>query len=86
MITRRALPVGVDGGKDGYWHPRADGGGRRLVPVDCGDSDSFAGTVRRFRDRFRPEGAMTGGCHDGAFWQRRLRPQLAFLGHHLAGR
>ncbi|MFI0481076.1 alpha/beta hydrolase [Actinomadura sp. 9N215] len=54
--------------------------------VDCGNSDPFAGMARRFRDRARPEGAMSGGCHDGAFWQRLLRPQLAFLGHHLASR
>ncbi|TDD28580.1 esterase [Actinomadura sp. KC06] len=54
--------------------------------VDCGDSDPFARMTRRFRDRVRPEGSMGGGCHDVAYWQRLLRPQLAFLGHRLAGR
>ncbi|TDD63554.1 esterase [Actinomadura darangshiensis] len=54
--------------------------------VDCGTSDPFAGRVRDFRDRVHPEGAMDGGCHDGAFWRPRLRPQLAFLGHRLAAR
>ncbi|MFI0408646.1 alpha/beta hydrolase-fold protein [Actinomadura sp. 3N508] len=54
--------------------------------VDCGNSDPFAKAVRRFRDRVRPEGSMSGGCHDVAYWQRLLRPQLAFLGHQLAAR
>ena len=65
-------------------NPRAFDG----VPlrVDCGTSDPFADAVRGFRDRVRPEGSLSGGCHDGAFWRTRLRPQLAFLGHHLARR
>ncbi|WP_433469352.1 alpha/beta hydrolase [Spirillospora sp. CA-128828] len=54
--------------------------------VDCGTSDPFADRVREFRDRVHPEGGLEGGCHDGAFWRPRLRPQLAFLGHHLAAR
>ncbi|TYB41776.1 alpha/beta hydrolase [Actinomadura chibensis] len=60
----------------------------RGVPlrVDCGTSDPFAAMARRFRDRVRPEGAMAGGCHDDAFWRRRLPAQLAFLGHHLDAR
>jgi S-formylglutathione hydrolase FrmB len=51
--------------------------------VDCGTSDPFAPMVRRLRDRLRPAGAMTRGCHDGAFWLRRLPAQLAFLGGRL---
>lgn len=53
--------------------------------VDCGTSDPFAPMVRRLRARLRPEGAMGPGCHDGAFWLRRLPAQLAFLGSRLAG-
>lgn len=51
--------------------------------VDCGTSDPFAAMTRRFREKTRPEGALDGGCHDGAFWRSRLRAQLAFLGHRL---
>ncbi|WP_200841795.1 alpha/beta hydrolase family protein [Actinomadura sp. K4S16] len=54
--------------------------------VDCGTSDPFADRVREFRERVRPEGGLEGGCHDAAYWRRRLRPQLAFLGHRLAAR
>ncbi|NKZ05420.1 esterase family protein [Actinomadura latina] len=53
--------------------------------VDCGTSDPFAAMAREFRGRVHPAGAMDGGCHDGAFWRPHLRPQLAFLGHHLGG-
>ncbi len=53
------------------------------VRVDCGTGDPFAPMVRRLRDRLRPAGGMGRGCHDGAFWLRRLPAQLAFLGHHL---
>lgn len=53
--------------------------------VDCGTSDPFAEMARRLRDRVHPAGAMAGGCHDGAFWRRHLRAQLAFLGHRLGG-
>jgi hypothetical protein len=52
--------------------------------VDCGTSDPFAATARRLRSGLRPYGAMGRGCHDGAFWLRRLPAQLAFLGGHLA--
>ncbi|GAA4619740.1 alpha/beta hydrolase-fold protein [Actinoallomurus vinaceus] len=60
----------------------------RGVPtrVDCGTSDPFAPMVRRLRARLHPEGAMSGGCHDGAFWQPHLPDQLAFLGGHLHAR
>ncbi|WP_433177846.1 alpha/beta hydrolase [Actinoallomurus sp. CA-150999] len=51
--------------------------------VDCGTSDPFAPMVRKLRTRLRPEGAMSGGCHDGAFWLPHLPDQLAFLGGHL---
>ena len=53
--------------------------------VDCGTSDPFAAMARRLRSRLRPAGEMRRGCHDGAFWLRRLPAQLAFLGGHLAG-
>jgi S-formylglutathione hydrolase FrmB len=53
--------------------------------VDCGTSDPFAPMAERLRARLRPAGAMGRGCHDGAFWLRRLPPQLDFLGAHLAG-
>ncbi|MGH3375053.1 MAG: alpha/beta hydrolase [Actinoallomurus sp.] len=53
--------------------------------VDCGTSDPFAAMARRLRSRLRPAGEMGRGCHDGAFWLRRLPAQLAFLGGHLAG-
>ncbi len=52
--------------------------------VDCGTSDPFAPMARRLRARLRPAGAMGRGCHDGAFWLRRLPAQLGFLGGHLA--
>jgi enterochelin esterase-like enzyme len=51
--------------------------------VDCGTSDPFAPMVRRLRARLKPAGAMSGGCHDGAFWRPHLPDQLAFLGGHL---
>jgi enterochelin esterase-like enzyme len=54
------------------------------VRVDCGTSDPFAPMARRLRERLRPAGQMSHGCHDGAFWLRRLPAQLAFLGGHLA--
>ena len=51
--------------------------------VDCGTSDPFAPMARRLRDRLRPGGRMSRGCHDGAFWLRRLPAELAFLGARL---
>lgn len=51
--------------------------------VDCGTSDPFAPMARRLRDRIRPGGRMSRGCHDGAFWLRRLPAELAFLGARL---
>lgn len=53
--------------------------------VDCGTSDPFAPMVERLRARAHPAGVMGRGCHDGAFWLRRMPPQLDFLGAHLAG-
>ncbi|MEW9533785.1 alpha/beta hydrolase [Microbispora sp. NPDC049125] len=54
------------------------------VRVDCGTSDPFAPMVRRLRQRLRPAGEMSDGCHDAAFWRSRLPDQLAFLGRALA--
>jgi S-formylglutathione hydrolase FrmB len=51
--------------------------------VDCGTSDPFAPMAERLRSRLRPAGGMGRGCHDGAFWLRRLPPQLDFLGARL---
>jgi hypothetical protein len=51
--------------------------------VDCGTSDPFAPMARRLRGRLHPAGGMSRGCHDGAFWLRRLPDQLGFLGGHL---
>lgn len=54
------------------------------VRVDCGTSDPFAPMVEKFRKRLpTADGGMSGGCHDRAFWCRRLPAQLAFLGHHI---
>jgi pimeloyl-ACP methyl ester carboxylesterase len=51
--------------------------------VDCGTSDPFAPMVRRLRGRLHPAGRMGRGCHDGAFWLRRLPAELTFLGARL---
>ncbi|QFG23388.1 alpha/beta hydrolase family protein [Actinomadura sp. WMMB 499] len=55
------------------------------VRVDCGTGDAFTPMVRKLRERLHPEGRMTEGCHDAAFWRARLPAQLDFLAHHLAG-
>jgi S-formylglutathione hydrolase FrmB len=84
--ARRTNHRAFDGPQDFARHDVFRGLGRlRGVParVDCGTSDPFAPMVRRLRDRLRPAGAMTRGCHDGAFWLRRLPAQLAFLGSRL---
>jgi S-formylglutathione hydrolase FrmB len=88
--ARRTNHLAFDGPEDFARHDVFAGLGRlRGVParVDCGTSDPFAPMARRLRDRLRPAGEMGRGCHDGAFWLRRLPAQLAFLGTHLtAGR
>lgn len=87
--ARRTNHRAFDGPDDFMRHDVFAGLGRmRGVPawVDCGTSDPFAPMARRLRERLRPSGAMSRGCHDGAFWLRRLPDQLAFLGGRLAGR
>ncbi|MFB9839772.1 alpha/beta hydrolase, partial [Actinoallomurus acaciae] len=84
--ARRTNHQAFDGPQDFARYDVFRGLGRlREVPawVDCGTSDPFAPMVRRLRDRLHPAGAMTRGCHDGAFWLRRLPAQLAFLGGRL---
>ena len=58
---------------------------RRLpVLVDCGEDDPFAAQDSLLRANLGdPPGGMAPGCHDSAFWHRRLPAQLAFLGAHL---
>jgi pimeloyl-ACP methyl ester carboxylesterase len=87
--ARATNPLAFDGPGDYALHDAFGAAGDlKGIPlrVDCGTSDPFAGRVRDFRDRVHPQGAMAGGCHDGAFWRPLLGPQLAFLGHHLATR
>jgi S-formylglutathione hydrolase FrmB len=85
--ARRTNHRAFDGPEDFARNDVIAGIGRmRGVPawVDCGTSDPFAPTVRTLRSRLRPAGAMARGCHDGAFWLRRLPAQLDFIGHRLA--
>jgi S-formylglutathione hydrolase FrmB len=85
--ARRTNHQAFDGPEDFARNDVFAGLGRmKGVPawVDCGTSDPFAATARRLRSRLRPYGAMGRGCHDGAFWLRRLPAQLAFLGGHLS--
>jgi S-formylglutathione hydrolase FrmB len=86
--ARRTNHQAFDGPADFARHDVfANLGGMKGVPawVDCGTSDPFAPMAERLRARLRPAGAMGRGCHDGAFWLRRLPPQLDFLGARLAG-
>jgi enterochelin esterase-like enzyme len=85
--ARRTNRLAFDGPDDFRRNDVMAGVGRlRGVPawVDCGTSDPFAPMVRRLRERLRPAGGLSRGCHDGAFWLRRLPAQLAFLGGRLA--
>lgn len=85
--ARRTNHQAFDGPEDFARNDVFAGLGRmKGVPawVDCGTSDPFAPMARRLRARLRPAGAMGQGCHDGAFWLRRLPAQLAFLGTRLA--
>ncbi len=53
--------------------------------VVCGDADAFTATTRRYRSRAAepPEGGISRGCHDAAFWRAHAREQIAFLAGHL---
>lgn len=59
---------------------------RRIpVRIDCGSTDPFAPQDTALRDELGdPPGAISGGCHDQAFWRRSLPAELAFLGLRLA--
>ena len=58
---------------------------RRIpVRIDCGGDDPFAAQDTLLRDDLgHPAGAITGGCHDQAFWRRALPAHLAFLAPRL---
>ncbi|MDN3355308.1 alpha/beta hydrolase-fold protein [Actinomadura sp. DC4] len=87
--ARRTNRLAFDGPEDFARNDVMAGLGRLGgVPawVDCGTSDPFAPMARRLRARLHPAGRMGRGCHDGAFWLRRLPAELAFLGAHLTGR
>jgi poly(3-hydroxybutyrate) depolymerase len=84
--ARRTNRLAFDGPEDFARGDVMAGLGRLAgVPawVDCGTSDPFAPMARRLRARLRPAGGMGRGCHDGAFWLRRLPAELAFLGAHV---
>ena len=54
----------------------------RDVPawIGCGRSDVFADVTRDIRARLpHPAGGLTAGCHDTAYWRRRLPSVLAHL-------
>ena len=59
--------------------------GKVALRVDCGESDPFAPSVRRYRAAVTPTpaGAMSPGGHDGEFWRPLLPTQLAFVAEHL---
>jgi hypothetical protein len=58
---------------------------RRIpVRIDCGSSDPFSAEDTALRERLGdPPGAISGGCHDQAFWRRNLPAELAFVSRHL---
>lgn len=53
--------------------------------VDCGRSDPFWATARRFADELaeRPAGAFGSGAHTASYWRSVAPAELAFLGRHL---
>ena len=53
--------------------------------IDCGASDPFEPRVREFRDSLdpTPDGGITAGHHDGAYWSRQTPAELAFIGQAL---
>ncbi len=54
--------------------------------VDIGDNDPFDAAVEQFRAQLTPtpEGGVSPGFHDAAFWMRVAPDEIAFLGSHLA--
>jgi S-formylglutathione hydrolase FrmB len=56
------------------------------VRIDCGEGDPFVTTARALLDRIpRAVGAISGGCHNAAFWRTNATRQLTFLAGHLTG-
>jgi len=86
--ARAANPGAFDGPADFATSDLARGTAllaRLPVMIDCGSDDPFAPQAEALRRRLgEPAGAVSGGCHDAAFWRRRLPAQLAFLGAHLS--
>jgi dienelactone hydrolase len=84
-----ATGAGTYDGPDDFAASRVDGLGGTLagIPlrVDCGDLDPFAHAVTTFRHTLTPtpDGGIAVGCHDEAFWTRRLPEQLQFLSRHV---
>ncbi len=64
---------------------RLDGFGHTALRVDCGEQDPFATADAAFRAALPhpPDGTMSPGDHDNAYWVRQLPDQLAYLGAHL---
>ncbi|HVQ87284.1 MAG TPA: alpha/beta fold hydrolase [Actinomycetes bacterium] len=56
------------------------------IRIDIGDTDSFDDSVAQFRDELTdtPDGGVSNGCHDAAYWMRVAPAEIAFLGTHLA--
>ncbi|HVQ17927.1 MAG TPA: alpha/beta fold hydrolase [Actinomycetes bacterium] len=54
--------------------------------VDVGDNDSFTPAVEQFRDDLSttPDGGVTPGFHDAAYWMRVAPAEIEFLGAHLS--
>jgi pimeloyl-ACP methyl ester carboxylesterase len=54
--------------------------------IDIGDNDSFTPMVEQFRDELAttPDGGVTRGSHDSAYWMRVAPAEIEFLGTHLA--
>ena len=56
------------------------------VRIDCGSDDSFAPASRDFLAAApsTTNGAITGGCHDPAFWRTAAYGNVSAIAHHLA--
>ncbi len=53
--------------------------------IDIGDDDSFAPTVEAFVEALpiAPQGSVSNGFHDAAYWMRVAPTEISFLGSHL---
>jgi len=56
------------------------------VRIDCGSGDGFAHNVEAYITTLdpAPEGGITAGGHDMAYWRRVAPEQLVFVGEHFA--